>query len=75
MPEYNLNVNVKLVAPDLADAYDQVARFLTAAKGLGTITKVDLQEPKQGNLFGHTSGCRMSDGRRSGTCTCGPVPR
>lgn len=75
MADYNLNLNVKIDAEDLAAAYATVAEFLAAAKGLGEITKVDLQEPKKNNLFGHTSGCRLSDGRRSGTCTCGPVPR
>lgn len=75
MAEYNLNVNIKINADDLASAYAGVATILGDIKGLGEITKVDLQESKKNNLFGHTAGCRMSDGRRSGTCTCGPVPR
>lgn len=75
MSEYNLHLNLKITANDLAAAYAAVAEVLAEVKSLGEITKVDLSEPKQGNLFGHTSGCRMSDGRRSGTCTCGPVPR
>lgn len=76
MAEYNLNLNIKIDAADLVAAYAEVSEILGSIKGLGTITKVDLQEPKHGNTFhGHTAGCRMSDGRRSGTCTCGPVPR
>jgi hypothetical protein len=73
MSDYNLNVNIKIDASDLADAYTKVGRVLSELGGLGEVTKVDLSDKKP--LHGHVPGCRMSDGRRSGTCTCGPVPR
>lgn len=74
MPDYNLNVNVKIDAHDLADAYSKVGLVLTELKGLGEVTKVDVSDKKPAG-FGHVPGCRMSDGRRSGVCSCGPVPR
>lgn len=76
MPEYNLNLNVKIEAEDLAIAYLRLAEILTSVKNLGEITKVDIAEPKPNGFPGHTSGCRMSKTRNAGVaCTCGPVPR
>lgn len=78
MSEYNLNLNVKIQADDIAAAYAAVAVVLAEVKSLGEITKVDLGEPK-GKIGGHVPGCRQVDsmGRvvRGATCTCGPVPR
>lgn len=73
MPEYNLNLNVKITADDIAAAYAAVSVVLAEVKSLGEITKVDLGEPKNSGLPGHGSGCRMARG--GVTCTCGPVPR
>jgi len=80
MTEYNLNLNVKVEADDIAAAYAAVSVVLAEVKRLGEITKVDLGEPKKtGSYGGHTSGCRQVDSQgrviRGNTCTCGPVPR
>lgn len=76
MSEYNLNLNIKIDADDLVSAYAEVSAILGNIKGLGTITKVEVQEPKTNGFPGHTAGCRMSKTRNAGVaCTCGPVPR
>lgn len=79
MAEYNLNLNVKVEAEDIAAAYAAVSVVLGEVKKLGEITKVDLGEPKKPLLTGHVPGCRQVDGQgrvvRGATCTCGPVPR
>lgn len=79
MAEYNLNLNVKVQADDIAAAYAAVSIVLAEVKNLGEITKVDLGEPKSGKIGGHVPGCRQVDGSgrviRGNVCTCGPVPR
>lgn len=75
MAEYNLNLNVKVQADDIAAAYAAVSLVLSEVKNLGEITKVDLGEPKANGLPGHGPGCRMSKTRSASVCTCGPVPR
>ncbi len=69
MSEYNLNLNVKIQADDLAAAYAAVSILLAEIKTLGEITKVDIAEPKSDYLSGHKPGCRATPGTRT-ACTC-----
>ena len=67
--EYNLFLNVKLGAEDLAEAYAAVAKVLETVKGLGEITKVEVSDKVPAKLTGHKPGCRWVPGSRT-VCNC-----
>lgn len=72
-PKFTCKIELEFRAPDIADAYGQIANLLKSIEDPGVIKTVEMN-PQRPPRPGHVPGCRAADGRR-GICTCGPYPK